>query len=101
MSVTSRIAVVTGAGSGIGRAAAVALQGEGWHVVLAGRRKEELGKTAAMAKAGGGRMLAVAADVGRAADVKALFMADRFLKIDFMSFLREAEPTVDTMLRPA
>ena len=39
---TPRIAVVTGAGSGIGRAASLALLADGWHVVLAGRRPEAL-----------------------------------------------------------
>jgi NAD(P)-dependent dehydrogenase (short-subunit alcohol dehydrogenase family) len=58
-----KVAIITGGGTGIGRAAALALQGDGWNVVVAGRRKEELDKTVAMAKAGGGKMLAVAADV--------------------------------------
>lgn len=42
-----RIALVTGAGSGIGRASAIALLHAGWHVVLAGRRAEALAQTAA------------------------------------------------------
>ena len=49
------------------------LQGDGWNVVVAGRRKEELDKTVAMAKAGGGKMVAMRADVGKPEDVKALF----------------------------
>jgi len=64
---------VTGAGSGIGRASALALQRNGYHVVLAGRRKEELENTASMAKEGGGRMLVVPTDVSDANSVKALF----------------------------
>ena len=68
-----KVALITGAGSGIGRASAVALQGEGYDVVLAGRRAEELEKTASMAKAGGGRMLAVPTNVADPASVKALF----------------------------
>ncbi|HEY4362058.1 MAG TPA: SDR family oxidoreductase [Bryobacteraceae bacterium] len=68
-----KFAVVTGAGSGIGRAAALALQGEGWSVALAGRRAEELEKTRALAKAGGGRMVAVPTDVSRPEQVRALF----------------------------
>ena len=72
---TNRIALVTGAGSGIGRAASLALQKQGYSVVLAGRRMAELEKTAASAAAEGGRMLPVRADVGKPADVKALFAA--------------------------
>ena len=56
MAVQGKVAVVTGGGSGIGRAAALALQGDGWNVVVTGRRQEELDKTVAMAKAGGGKM---------------------------------------------
>ena len=80
---TDKIAVVTGGGSGIGRAAALALQGAGWHVIVAGRRAEELDKTVAMAMgmsgagAGGGarrgHVLAVPTDVADAASVAALF----------------------------
>jgi NAD(P)-dependent dehydrogenase (short-subunit alcohol dehydrogenase family) len=73
MSNTSKIALVTGAGSGIGRSAALALQRDGWHVVLAGRRAEELKATAALAKAGGGRMLPVPTDCANAEAVRALF----------------------------
>jgi NAD(P)-dependent dehydrogenase (short-subunit alcohol dehydrogenase family) len=70
---TTRVALVTGAGTGIGRASALALQAAGFHVVLVGRRKEELEKTAAMAKPGGGRMLALPTDVSDVAAVRALF----------------------------
>ena len=86
MSSTGKVALVTGAGSGIGRAAALALQREGWHVVLTGRRKEELERTAAMAVDGGGRMLAVASDVANAASVKALFQTakDTFGRLDVL-----------------
>ena len=73
MTSTGKVALVTGAGSGIGRASALALQRNGYHVVLAGRRKEELENTASMATEGGGRMLAVPADVSDANSVKALF----------------------------
>ncbi len=75
MTSTNKVALITGAGSGIGRAAALALQANGFDVVLAGRRKEELDKTAALAKAGGGRMLAVSTDVSDAASIKACFEA--------------------------
>ena len=69
----SKIALFTGGGSGIGRSAALALQGDGWNVVVTGRRKEELDKTIALAKEGGGKMVAIAADVGKPDDVKRLF----------------------------
>src|SRR5690349_10332884 len=75
MASQGKVAVVTGGGSGIGRAAALALQGDGWNVVVAGRRKEELDKTIAMAKSGGGRMVAVRTDVSKPEEVKALFAA--------------------------
>src|SRR6185312_296886 len=69
----NKIALVTGAGSGIGRAAALALQAANFTVVLAGRRLKELEGTAAKAAAGGGAMLPVAADVSNPESVKALF----------------------------
>ena len=68
-----KVALVTGGGSGIGRSAALALQGDGWNVVVVGRRKEELDKTVGMAKSGGGKMHGVAADVGKPDDVKRAF----------------------------
>jgi NAD(P)-dependent dehydrogenase (short-subunit alcohol dehydrogenase family) len=68
-----KVALVTGAGSGIGRAAALHLQKDGFHVVLAGRRKDELEKTASMAKPGGSRMLAVPTDLADVGQIKALF----------------------------
>ena len=70
-----KVAVVTGAGSGIGRAVALALQGDGFHVALAGRRVAELEATRAAATAGGGDMLVCATDVADADAVKALFDA--------------------------
>jgi NADP-dependent 3-hydroxy acid dehydrogenase YdfG len=69
----NKVAVITGAGSGIGRVSALALQRIGWSVVLAGRRADQLEKTAAMASADGGRMLAVATDVCDPNSVKSLF----------------------------
>jgi len=73
MSTSPRIALVTGAGSGIGRACALALLKAGYHVVLAGRRADALQQTIAAAGADGSRMLAVPTDVGDPASVKALF----------------------------
>lgn len=67
------IALVTGAGSGIGRAAALALQSAGHSVVLAGRRPAELERTAALAAAAGGSMIAVPTDVSKPDSVRALF----------------------------
>ncbi len=77
MASNGRIALVTGAGSGIGRAASLALQGAGYSVVLAGRRAAQLEKTAAMANPAGGRMLAVVTDVGKPDSVHALFATTR------------------------
>jgi NAD(P)-dependent dehydrogenase (short-subunit alcohol dehydrogenase family) len=68
-----KIALVTGAGSGIGRAVSLALQTAGYSVVLAGRRGEELQRTAVMASSDGGIMLPAPADVSDPASVKALF----------------------------
>ncbi len=65
MSTNGKTARVTGAGSGIGRASALALLAEGYNVVLAGRRPEALEETAARGHQAGlpGRALAVPADV--------------------------------------
>jgi NAD(P)-dependent dehydrogenase (short-subunit alcohol dehydrogenase family) len=81
---SQRIAVVTGAGSGIGRASALALAKAGYAVVVAGRRKDELDKTVAMAA--GGTVVAVPTDVSDEASVAALFKAvkDRFGRIDVL-----------------
>ena len=80
------IALVTGAGSGIGRAVSLALQGIGYAVVLAGRRAEELEKTASMGAAGQGRLLPVPADISQPASVKALFEKARaeFGRLDLL-----------------
>ena len=68
-----RFALVTGAGSGIGKASALALARAGWHVALTGRRKDALEETAGEIKALGRRALAEPCDVGDPAAVKALF----------------------------
>ena len=58
-----QVALVTGAGTGIGRASAIALAGEGAAVALVGRRQGLLDETAAAIRDGGGRALALAADI--------------------------------------
>jgi NAD(P)-dependent dehydrogenase (short-subunit alcohol dehydrogenase family) len=68
-----KVAFVTGAGSGIGRAVSLAFQSAGYSVVLAGRRPAELEKTAALAVSGAGKMLAVPTDVSRPDSVQAAF----------------------------
>ena len=73
----TRIAIVTGAGSGIGRAASLALQKAGFSVVLAGRRAEELERTAESAAQGGGQMIPVPTDISRPDSVRALFAATK------------------------
>jgi NAD(P)-dependent dehydrogenase (short-subunit alcohol dehydrogenase family) len=68
----SKVAIVTGGGSGVGRAAALALLKDGWQVVLAGRRPEPL--QAVLAEAGAGaRGLGIPTNVADPASVKALF----------------------------
>ncbi len=84
---SSKIAVVTGAGSGVGRAATLALLSGGWTVALAGRRTDALEETIGMA--GGDarqRTLAVPTDVGDPRAVEALFAAvrERFGRLDFL-----------------
>ena len=81
---SERVAVVTGAGSGVGRAAALALLDDGYAVALAGRRREPLEETASMAKAG--RAVCVATDVTSPEAVAALFktVADEFGRLDVL-----------------
>ena len=80
----TKIAVVTGAGTGIGKAASLALVRHGWRVALAGRRREPLDAVAAQAPAG--RTLAVATDVAQPASVRALFAAtvQAWGRVDFL-----------------
>lgn len=79
------VAIVTGAGSGIGAAAALALLNDGWRVVLAGRRIDALSRVAARAP-DASRVLAVAADVRSEEQVIALFDAAvaRFGRVDLL-----------------
>src|SRR5882724_9132301 len=82
----AKIALVTGAGSGIGRAVSLALYADGYSVVLAGRRAAELEKTAAQAERSDARMLVVPADVSKPDSVKALFAKTReaFGRLDLL-----------------
>jgi NAD(P)-dependent dehydrogenase (short-subunit alcohol dehydrogenase family) len=72
MQPNSKVALVTGAGSGIGRAVSLALAGAGYAVVLAGRRQAQIERTIELA-APGTRLLAVPTDVGQPDSVRALF----------------------------
>ena len=85
MASTSKIAVVTGAGSGIGKASALALLNEGYAVALAGRRKDALEAVVREAKPGA-RTLAVVTDVGDPASVRALFarVKETFGRLDVL-----------------
>jgi NAD(P)-dependent dehydrogenase (short-subunit alcohol dehydrogenase family) len=80
---THKIALVTGAGSGIGRAVSLALAGAGFSVVLAGRRIERLRE---VAREGGDCCAAIAADVTEESQIKALFDAiqSRFGRLDLL-----------------
>src|SRR5579875_1104821 len=73
MAPNAKIALITGAGSGIGRATALALLREGYTVVLAGRHAQALEQTAAQAKSDAARALPVVADVSDPASVQRLF----------------------------
>ena len=77
MDSAGKTAIITGAGSGIGRATALALLREGYAVVLAGRRPEALAETVARAGPDGARALAVPTDVSDETSVRALFEATR------------------------
>jgi NAD(P)-dependent dehydrogenase (short-subunit alcohol dehydrogenase family) len=71
----SKIAIVTGAGTGVGRAAALALLADGYSVTLAGRRADMLEETKALAGDAGGRALVQPTDVTNPDDIKAMFKA--------------------------
>jgi NAD(P)-dependent dehydrogenase (short-subunit alcohol dehydrogenase family) len=81
-----RTALVTGAGSGIGRAVAVALQSAGYSVVAAGRRLAELEKTVAAAGSSGNQILPVPTDVSKPDSVRALFdkIREKFGRLDVL-----------------
>ncbi|MFG3287365.1 SDR family NAD(P)-dependent oxidoreductase [Streptomyces sp. NPDC048179] len=81
---SGRTALVTGGGSGIGRAVALAFAAEGARVVVAGRRPEPLKETVALIEERGGAALAAPADVSRSGDAEALVAAavDHFGSLD-------------------
>jgi NAD(P)-dependent dehydrogenase (short-subunit alcohol dehydrogenase family) len=85
-STTQKIALVTGAGSGVGRVTAVALLNDGWTVVLAGRRADPLQSLQAEAAARGQTALAVPTDVTSPESVDALFntIESRFGRLDLL-----------------
>jgi NAD(P)-dependent dehydrogenase (short-subunit alcohol dehydrogenase family) len=81
---TDRVAVITGAGSGIGRASALALCKDGWSVALLGRRKDALEETAGLAT--GGKTLPLPTDVSDPDQVIAAFAAvkEKFGRVDML-----------------
>lgn len=85
-STTQKIALVTGAGSGVGRVTAIALLNDGWTVVLAGRRADPLQSLQAEATARGQTALAVPTDVTSPESVEALFntIENRFGRLDLL-----------------
>lgn len=86
MSSHTKVAIVTGAGTGVGKAVALALAKDGFAIVLAGRRKEPLEAAAKEVEALGVKALAVPTDVGDPAQVKALFARTKevFGRLDFL-----------------
>jgi len=81
-----KVAIITGAGTGIGKAVALALLKQGYSVALAGRRAEPLDKAIAESAAGASRTLAVPTDVGNPESVRALFAKTRekFGRLDLL-----------------
>ena len=79
----NKIAMITGAGSGVGRAVAKALAPQGWQLVLVGRKRETLEETA---QGLGGDHLVAPADVGDPAQVKSVFaqLMDKFGRLDML-----------------
>jgi len=86
MSTETKIALVTGAGSGVGRAAALALLAEGFSVFLAGRRADALAETVALAGEQGPNAHPIPADVTNPDSVAALFAAvrEKFGRLDVL-----------------
>ena len=83
---STKIAIVTGAGSGIGRASAIALLKAGYSVGLAGRRADALAESVKLAGADGARAIAVPTDVTKPESVRALFASvkDKWGRLDVL-----------------
>ncbi|HET6265641.1 MAG TPA: SDR family NAD(P)-dependent oxidoreductase, partial [Usitatibacter sp.] len=86
MSAGGKVALVTGASAGIGKASALALLRDGWRVVLTARRLENCEAAIRDAGVGADQALAVKSDVGDAASVKALFARtkEKFGRLDLV-----------------
>jgi NAD(P)-dependent dehydrogenase (short-subunit alcohol dehydrogenase family) len=82
----AKVALVTGAGSGIGRACALALMKDGFDMVLAGRRKETLEEVAKEGAATGVRIVAIPTDLAEPAQIRALFarVKETFGRLDLL-----------------
>src|SRR5450432_682146 len=93
---STRVALITGAGSGIGRATSIALGSAGFSVVLAGRRQAPIDDTAERCRQAGAEAIAVATDITDSSSVTALFEAirGRFCRLDllFNNAGRNADP---------
>jgi len=86
MSLANKVVLITGAGTGIGKASALALLRDGYRVVLTGRRKEMLDQAIAEAGAAGERATAIAADVSNPESVRSLFaqVKQKFGRLDVL-----------------
>ena len=86
MTSRSRVALITGAGSGIGRAVAITLATAGYHVVAAARHQEAIDRTARDCGSAGARAIAVSTDVTEPASVSSLFHRafDEFGRLDVL-----------------
>ena len=99
-SANGKTAIVTGAGTGIGKATATALLADGWNTVFVGRRKNVLDEAVAEAgtsAADGAKALAVSCDVTKPAEVDALFAEVRRVHIETFRF----EHQLDALRRGA
>ena len=87
MRLKNKVAIVTGGGTGIGRAIATAFAGEGARVVVSGRRQEKLDETVSEIREAGGEALAIAGDISKWADVDRTFATtvETFGKVDILA----------------